>query len=258
MTKKNYHPENYWSDVANRMETRDEDGEIIAGDDEPYYRYKREKFLELLQTIDFSGKKVLEVGCGPGGNLVEVSKLSPGKLVGADISQKMVSLAKKRVPDGIDIVKTNGTELPFADNSFDIVFTATVLQHVTDEKMLSQLMEEICRVSSDSIYIFEKVDKDIIGDELCMARPVNYYSDFMGQFGFNLLQKKPINIRMSYYVSGAIRKGLNPKSRKEGEPLNGISIFAQNLTLPLTQLVDNVWNVEKDLVMMQYKFQKNE
>jgi len=256
MTKKNYHPESYWSDVANRMEMRDEEGEIIAGDDEPYYRYKRKKFLELLQAINFSGKKVLEVGSGPGGNLVEVSKLNPSKLVGADISQKMVSLAKKRVPDAVDVVKTDGTKLPFEDNSFDIVFTATVLQHVTDEKMLKPLLEEICRVSSDSIYLFEKVDKNIQGDELCMARPVSYYNNIMEQFGFNLSRKKPINIRMSYYVSGAIRKGLNPSSRKEGEPLNGISVFAQNLTLPITQIIDKVWYAEKDLVMMQYKLDK--
>lgn len=238
------------------METRGEKGEIIAGDDEPYYRYKRERFIELLKTVDFKGAKVLEIGCGPGGNLMEVNKLAPKELVGVDISEKMVSLAKKRVSSEVRIVKTNGTELPFEDNSFDIVFTATVLQHVTDEKMLLDLLKEICRVSSGKIFLFEKVDNEVKGDDLCMARPVNYYSDFLGKFDFYLRAKKPINIRMSYYVSGIMRKGLNPKSRKEGEPLSAISTLGQKITLPLTRLIDNLWNVEKDLVMLEYRLQK--
>jgi hypothetical protein len=41
-----YNPETYWSDLA--LRTSQQEGGIIAGDYEPYYAYKREKFLELL------------------------------------------------------------------------------------------------------------------------------------------------------------------------------------------------------------------
>ena len=57
----NYHPEPYWSEVANRIKGR-KGKNIIAGDDEPFYRYKREKFLSMFKTIDFKAKKVLELG----------------------------------------------------------------------------------------------------------------------------------------------------------------------------------------------------
>ena len=43
-----YHPEPYWSDVAKRIKAR-KGKNVIAGDDEPYYRYKRERFLDLLK-----------------------------------------------------------------------------------------------------------------------------------------------------------------------------------------------------------------
>ncbi|HJW30612.1 MAG TPA: class I SAM-dependent methyltransferase, partial [Saprospiraceae bacterium] len=130
-----YHPEPYWSDVAKRIKSR-KGKNVIAGDDEPFYRYKRKRFLSLLKEVDFSGKKVLEVGSGPGGNLKELSTVPGIKLVGADISDDMINLAKSILPTSIELVKTNGTTLPFADQSFDAVFTATVLQHNTDEKML--------------------------------------------------------------------------------------------------------------------------
>ncbi|HZV43771.1 MAG TPA: methyltransferase domain-containing protein, partial [Saprospiraceae bacterium] len=151
-----YHPEPYWSDVAKRIKSRSGKN-VIAGDDEPYYRYKRKQFLALLKEVDFKGKNVLEIGSGPGGNLKELLSLSPAKLTGADISNDMIELAKSNLPESVSLVKTNGTTLPFADRSFDYVFTATVLQHNTDEQMLEQLINEICRVSAEQVFIFESI-----------------------------------------------------------------------------------------------------
>jgi len=48
----------------------------------------------------------------------------------------MVKLAKNKIPKDIQVQKINGTKLPFSDDEFNIVFTATVLQHNTDEVIL--------------------------------------------------------------------------------------------------------------------------
>jgi ubiquinone/menaquinone biosynthesis C-methylase UbiE len=253
MEQEKYNPETYWSEVGQRIEERDKGENIIAGDDEPYYRYKRKAFLKLLNQVDFKGKTVLEIGNGPGGNLLEVWKHKPKKLTGVDISEQMVRLAKNKVPAEVDVIKINGTELPFKDKTFDIVFTATVLQHNTDEGMLKQIMQELSRVSRDRVYLFERIESKIEGDDLCLGRPVEYYASIMDKFGFKLKSTEFINIRASYYVSGAIRKGLNRKDRKEGEPLNKPSELLQTITLPVTSALDKVFKSNKDIGKLEFE-----
>jgi ubiquinone/menaquinone biosynthesis C-methylase UbiE len=252
MTKGKYHPEDYWSEVGNRIGEREKGNNIIAGDDEPYYRYKRKEFLKLLNEIIYAGKSVLEIGHGPGGNLIEVWKHNPKRLDGVDISEQMVKLAKNKIPAGISVQKINGTTLPFETNEFDIVFTATVLQHNTDDKMLRELMSEIARVSKDQVFLYERIENTIKGDDLCLGRPVEYYSSILNDHGFQLKSTKFINIRTSYYVCGAIRKGLNPKSRQEGEPLNKLSELLQASTLPLTKITDKIFRSNKDIGRLEF------
>ena len=116
MMSNSYHPEKYWSEVSELIKQRNDDN-VIAGDDEPYYRYKRNRFLEMLSTIDFNNKNVLEVGCGPGGNLIEVLKKNPKNLQAVDISENMVKLATKNTLGKVAIHKINGTKFPFDDNN---------------------------------------------------------------------------------------------------------------------------------------------
>ena len=166
-----------------------------------------------------------------------------------------VIFVKDAIPgDVVDvkITKTNGTSLPFEENAFEIVFTATVLQHNTDETMLKTLISEICRVSSDRVFLFERIEKDIKGDELCYGRPISYYENILKAHGFDLRSTKFINIRSSYYVSGAIRKLFNKKDRKEGEPLSHFSIFLQNITLPVTSVFDKIFPSRKDVCRMEF------
>ena len=257
MENTKYHPEAYWTQVGKQIEVREDGKNVIAGDDEPYYRYKRERFLNLLHSVDFDNKSVLEVGCGPGGNLLEVLKDKPNELTGADISAQMLSLAKNKVPKEVKLFKTNGTKLEFNDNSFDIVFTATVLQHNTDEKMLINLIKEICRVSSDRVFIFERIENEIKGDDLCLGRPVSYYSKIMEENGFKLISQEFINIRVSYYISGIARKVLNPSTRKEGEPLTKTSILLQKVTLPITKILDKIITSKKDVAKLEFQKVKN-
>ena len=248
----NYHPEEYWSEVAGRIKSR-EGKNVIAGDDEPFYRYKRKQFLKLLNTVDFSRKSVLELGCGPGGNLQEVWEKSPKRLAGADISEDMIRLSREKLPNEIELVKIDGTSLPFKNKEFDYVFTATVLQHNTDEEMLKKIMAEICRVSKEKVFLFERIEKSIKGDELCYGRPVGYYEDICKSHGFKLVNTQFINIRVSYFVCGIIRKVSSPRSRKEGEPLNGLAVFLQKIKLPFTSQLDKIFKSKKDVAKLEFE-----
>jgi len=253
MANNDYHPEPYWSEVADRIAGR-QGRNVIAGDDEPYYRYKRERFLSLLHSVDFSGKKVLELGPGPGGNLSEVLKQAPAELYGADISQRMIDLASRHLSDPrVRLTKIDGQRLPFADRSFDIVFTATVLQHNTDEAMLSQILGELCRVAREQVVLFEMVAPQVTGDELCMSRPAGYYADLCRSHGFELRETRHINIYASYLLAGFTRKVLNPSGRREGEPLTPFSLAVQRLGLPLTRWLDKRFPVKRDVAKLDFR-----
>jgi ubiquinone/menaquinone biosynthesis C-methylase UbiE len=248
-----YNPETYWDNVANNINSR-QDLKLIAGDDEPYYRYKRRRFLELLNTIDFSGRNVLEIGSGPGGNLDFVFSKGCKKITGVDISKQMVSLSKELLAGKeIGVLKINGRDLPFADKSFDTVFTSTVLQHNTNEDVLYQLISEICRAAKDEVLLFERIESKIKGHESNLGRPIAYYESLLSAHNFKLAGSYSLPIQASYFICGAIRKVFNRSSRMEGEPLSPLSIALQKLTLPLTSVVDKLIPSKRDVMLLRFK-----
>lgn len=248
----NYHPEPYWSKVANRIASR-EAKNVIAGDDEPFYRYKRERFLEMLKSVDFSGKRVMEVGSGPGGNLAVLSTLGPKELHAVDISQSMLDLAKKNnAGKNINFHKINGTDLPFDDQFIDIAITATVLQHNTDHDMMKTLLGNICQATKEQVVLFEQTHPTMKGDELCYWRPISEYQEVCEKNGFELVETEYSNIYTSYLFCGAVRKLLNASSREEGEPLNKPSIFLENIALPITKQLDKIFTANTDLTKLVF------
>ena len=87
---------------------------------------------------DIKGKTILELGCGAGeasvyfakqGAIVTATDLSQGML---DVTLKLAKLHGTKV----SAVKTPAAPLPFADNSFDIIYAANVLHHVDLEVTL--------------------------------------------------------------------------------------------------------------------------
>lgn len=250
-----YDIEDYWSKVGKEIEERGE-GNVIAGDDEPFYVYKRKKFLETqFSEVDFKNKVVAELGCGPGGNIQEVLKKGPEKIIGLDISPVMIGLSTKKFKenDKVALHVTNGRDLPLQDRSVDLIYSVTVLQHITDESMFLNAVKEMCRVSNDQVIIFERIEKFFKGTPLNHGRTVSQYQTLFESHGYQLEEYKSININISYYVCGAYRKLLNSKSRIEGEPLSAISIFAEQISLPITKLLDKIFPADRDQGMLVFK-----
>jgi hypothetical protein len=74
----NYKVSEYWESVAQRMAKRTSQNEaIIAGDNEPYYEYKRKLSLDILKTYDIRNKEIFELGYGAGGNIQLFQTMSP-------------------------------------------------------------------------------------------------------------------------------------------------------------------------------------
>jgi SAM-dependent methyltransferase len=75
------------------------------------------------------GQRVLDVGCGKGFLLYELSCIVPGlEVVGIDISRYALDSAKEEVATYLQA--GNATELPFADGSFDLALAINVLHNL--------------------------------------------------------------------------------------------------------------------------------
>lgn len=254
-----YKPEIYWSSVAEEINKRGEN--YIAGDNNPYYRYKRLKFLQkFLYTINFQSKAVLEVGCGPGGNLKQLAtNLSPKEIFGADISQNMIDIASKNLGlyENVTLNKIDGTKLPYADKSIDISFTVTVLQHNTDEVMLASLIKDLCRVTESTIIIMEDIglSETLGGGGSWIGRKVETYESFFAKHGFELSEKQFLNTKISrfwYQSLFALYKRFIAKQHKEGDPIGFLPELIMGLPMPLTRLLDNIFPEKKNLAKLVF------
>lgn len=100
-----------------------------------------------IEISDLGSSVVLDAGCGGGRYTVAWKLLGAKRAVGLDISSIGVLDAQRRIGEaGIsDVEFREGSvlDLPFAENSFDIVFSNGVLHHTSDWK---RGVEELVRV----------------------------------------------------------------------------------------------------------------
>ena len=90
----------------------------------------------------WSGREVLEIGCGVGSDLVRFAKA--GALVkGIDLSPKSVGIAKARLSlykCGGEAYVADAENLPFKDDEFTLVYSWGVLHHTPDiDKAISEI-----------------------------------------------------------------------------------------------------------------------
>ena len=91
-----------------------------------------------------AGDRVLDVGCGKGFQLVELTKVLPGLQVrGLDVSTYAIENAHPEIKAMIDY--GTAARLPYDDQSFDFVFTINTL-HNLHNRELDAALREIERV----------------------------------------------------------------------------------------------------------------
>lgn len=112
-----------------------------------YERERHHGYHALVDDLEYDlvadlakGRDVLDVGCGTGLILRRVA--SDARLaVGVDLSPGMLSHAVRR---GLPVARASVTHLPFADETFDLVYSFKVLSHVQD---VARTLRELSRVT---------------------------------------------------------------------------------------------------------------
>ena len=104
-----------------------------------WYVSKRRLVRALLGDRLSSGAKCLDLGCGTGAMSRELASLAP--TFSLDYEFEALKFARDR---GLDrLVRGSAENLPFADDSFDIVTALDVVEHVDDDHAAAR---EIARV----------------------------------------------------------------------------------------------------------------
>lgn len=124
----------------------------------PYSHSHFARYLNPLENTDFpleyayyllgnvKGKTVVDLGCGSGENSVLLT-LRGAKVLAIDISESLIELANHRleingIKEPVDFYCASAYELPFDDESIDVIFGIAILHHLE----LAPLAKEVKRV----------------------------------------------------------------------------------------------------------------
>jgi SAM-dependent methyltransferase len=152
-----------------------------------------ERRLQLIRRhVDLEGRRILDMGCGVGAFVRRLGEYSD-EVYGTDIDRERVAEGTEEVPNlGLAVCE----QLPFADDTFDVIILHEVLEHVTDDQ---QTLREARRVLAPDgkVVVF------------CPNRlyPFETHGIFIGKryvFG---------NIPLINYLPDAVRNRLVPHAR---------------------------------------------
>jgi SAM-dependent methyltransferase len=130
-----------------------------AGDDR-YHPLKPDVWLTLQERQramlalfaaagwdDLAPRRICEVGCGAGGNLLELLRLGcrPEHLCGIELLPQRHALARQVLPEATAVLLGDAIATPLADASQDLVLLSTVLSSLLDDGYQQRLAQTLWR-----------------------------------------------------------------------------------------------------------------
>lgn len=161
------------------------------------HTYKRDfeeirlRDLALFTLGSIKGKTILDIGCGDGLYSVTFLKLGAEKVCGQDLSENYI---KDAIRKSIELGYINFTgkvgdcsNLQFEDNSFDIIFSGDVFEHITDELKLKFIQEAYRVLKPGGIFTVKTPNKSYLK-----------FSNFLHRIKAVTRFKNPFNIHIAH------------------------------------------------------------
>ncbi len=105
-------------------------------------------FLRTVRRFyrEAGGDSVLEIGCGEGHLLAELlEERRPALAVASDLSASVLVDASASHGGGVGFAAANAYQLPFGDQSFDLVLACEVLEHLDEPARAVNELARVCR-----------------------------------------------------------------------------------------------------------------
>jgi len=120
-------------------------------------RYHFEKLHHLVRLVDFDGyrgRSVLDVGCGAGVDLARFAR-GGAEATGVDVSPSAIELARRNFEQqGLRgrFEVADGEQLPFPDNTFDLVFAHGVVQYTASPQRLVDECRRVLKPGGEAVF----------------------------------------------------------------------------------------------------------
>lgn len=167
-----YHRSGLFEEILNRLKEQGFDlnnlsRSHIAGVDEFHVRGV-EVSKGLVSAFDLNGLNVLNVGCGLGGPCRMLADEFNCRVSGIDMSHEYIGTAQKlseivKLNGNTEFVQGDALDLPYEDESFDVVWTQHVQMNIEDKAKFYSEINRVLKDSGSLIYydIFKKVNEDV-------------------------------------------------------------------------------------------------
>jgi SAM-dependent methyltransferase len=150
--------QDYWNHRIHDLEMTDQPvGTKAFFDDLDDYRFDKLHYLpQLVDFASFKDRRLLEVGCGIGTDLVRFAK-GGARVTGVDLAQSAIDLARRNFElNGVaaeELRVANGEALPYPDASFDVVYGHGVIQYTAGPEQLIRECHRVLRPGGTAIFM---------------------------------------------------------------------------------------------------------
>jgi SAM-dependent methyltransferase len=120
-------------------------------------QYHFEKLHHLQRLVDFDGyrgKRVLDVGCGAGTDLVRFAR-GGAHVTGVDVASSAIALARQNFAQQnleADLREADGERLPFPDASFDFVYAHGVVQYAANDRAVVDECRRVLKPGGEAVF----------------------------------------------------------------------------------------------------------
>jgi SAM-dependent methyltransferase len=121
---------------------------------EQYHFEKLHHLPRLVPFEQYRKRRVLEVGCGAGTDLVRFAR-NGAIVTGVDLAPSSINLASRNFAlEGrqAELLVADGEALPFADRSFDLVYAHGVVQYTSNDRALVSECRRVLKPGGTAVF----------------------------------------------------------------------------------------------------------